>query len=168
MKLCLKQNCFSFKNPFSVTDEYGNLRYNVQTTAYGWGKELTVTLPDGSSVARVKLEYNIFTPSFRIVVEGKPEIKMKRDAWSIRQKFIIDQLGVELIGDFANHSYEAKSDQRVIFTVDKKWFSWGDCYMIDMPDGTDERLALCMVLGVDCDVEIKRKGAMTYMYLKNN
>ena len=32
-------------------------------------------------------------------------------------------------------------------SISKEWFTWGDCYQLDIADSADETLALAVVLG---------------------
>ena len=39
--------------------------------------------------------------------------------------------------------------EAVSYTHLKEWFTWGDCYALDIADSADEMLALAVVLAVD-------------------
>lgn len=34
-------------------------------------------------------------------------------------------------------------------SISKEWFTWGDCYALDIADSADEMLALAVVLAID-------------------
>ena len=53
-------------------------------------------------------------------------------------------------GDFTAHEYEMKCGKEVVATVTKKWFSWGDTYLLDVPDDRDALTALGVMIAIDC------------------
>ena len=56
----------------------------------------------------------------------------------------------EIRGDFMAHEYEMKRGRDVVATVTKKWFSWGDTYLLDVADDADVLPALGVMLAIDC------------------
>ena len=38
---------------------------------------------------------------------------------------------------------------REVVSISKEWFTWGDCYALDIADSADEMLALAVVLAID-------------------
>ena len=43
-----------------------------------------------------------------------------------------------------------KRGRDVVATVTKKWFSWGDTYLLDVADDGDALTALGVMLAIDC------------------
>ena len=149
MKLCIKQKVFSWRDRFFITDEYGNDKYYAEGALFTFGKELSLFSLSGERKAVIKCEMLSFTPAYRIEIEGKPTLRLVKK-WSFKPRLTVEGLGWEITGDWAEHSYLATCSERTVLSVDKKWFSWGDCYMLDMPDGIDEIIALSVALGIDC------------------
>ena len=61
--------------------------------------------------------------------------------------------GWDVEGEFWEHSYTVSKDGRPIVSIDKEWFTWGDCYTLDISDPADEIYALALVLAIDCAME---------------
>ena len=61
MKLLIQQQIFSFRDRFTVMDEYGNDRFYVMGELFSWGKKLHVTDLSGRgrrrSVAESKVSW---------------------------------------------------------------------------------------------------------------
>jgi len=149
MKLCIKQNAFSWRDKFFITDEYGNDKYYAEGSLFTFGRELSLFSLDGKRKAIIKCEMLSFIPSYRIEIEGKPFLKLVKK-WSFKPRLLVEGLNWDITGDWSEHNYVATSLDRTVLSVNKKWFSWGDCYMLDMPDGIDEITAISVALGIDC------------------
>ena len=61
----------------------------------------------------------------------------------------MEGLGWTVKGNFWAHDYKITSHSRIIASISKRWFSWGDTYEIDISDDADEVMAICVVLIID-------------------
>ena len=48
------------------------------------------------------------------------------------------------------HEYEMKRGRDVAAAVTKKWFTWGDTYLLDVDDDADVLTALGVMIAIDC------------------
>ena len=123
MKLCIRQKVFSWVDRFTVFDENGADKYYVEGELFSWGKKLRVTDVNGREAAFIQQKVSSFTPRFFCV-------------WTIE-------------GDFWLHEYRITQNGREIVSLSKEWFTWGDCYALDIVDPKNETLALAVVLAID-------------------
>ena len=139
MKLALKQKVFSLKESFQVLDEEGNPVYEVAGKLLSLGHKLTVTDMDGQEVAYIHQKVLSLVPKYFIEILLKPHYTLETDSgkWEIR-------------GDFMAHEYEMKRGRDVAAAVTKKWFTWGDTYLLDVDDDADVLTALGVMIAIDC------------------
>ena len=43
-----------------------------------------------------------------------------------------------------------------IVSINKEWFTWGDCYELDIENPEDEIVALAVVLAIDCVLAMQK------------
>lgn len=48
-----------------------------------------------------------------------------------------------------SHEYSLSDGGRTLMTLSKEWFTWGDSYVLDIAEGVNDLLCLCIVLAVD-------------------
>ena len=151
MKLNIKQKVFSFNEKFSILDENGNEKYYVEGEIISLGKKLHLYSLQEEEIAYIHQKVLALLPHYFISVEGKDEIEVEKKI-SLTPKFVVDDLGWEVEGDFLAHEYDIKKGEDIIANVSKKWFSWGDSYEIDVKNDADVIMALSVILVIDADL----------------
>ena len=73
----------------------------------------------------------------------------RQAAYIFYEKYEIEGLDWTIEGDFWAHEYRITQNGREIVSISKEWFTWGDCYQLDIADSADETLALAVVLAID-------------------
>lgn len=150
MKLYIKQKVFSWNDKFSVYDESGTERYFVEGEFFSWGKKLHVYDTMQREAAFIRQELFTFLPKFIVSVNGQDIAEIVKEFTFFKPKYRIDGLGWEIDGDFWDHDYEITKNGRGIVRLSKEWFTWGDCYELDIDSPEDEIVALAVVLAIDC------------------
>lgn len=150
MKLYIKQKIFSWNDKFSVYDANGEERYFVEGELFSWGKKLHVYDRARREAAFVRQELFTFLPKFIVSIDGHDIAEIVKELTFFKPKYRIDGLGWEIDGDFWDHEYEIKKNGRTIVSLSKEWFTWGDCYELDIENPEDEIVALAVVLAIDC------------------
>ena len=126
MKLCIKQKVFSWVDRFTVFDETGADKYYVEGEFFSWGKKLHVTDLTGRETAFIQQKVFSMMPRFFVYMDGVERAEIVK-----RFTFFCEKYGCEVV------------------SIRKEWFTWGDCYALDIADSADEMLALAVVLAVD-------------------
>ena len=152
MKLALKQKVFSLKEAFTVLDEDGQPVYQVAGKLISLGHKLTILDMDEQEVGYVHQKLLALVPKYFIEVDGQDELELKGHITLLKPHYTLDTPGGkwEIRGDFAQHEYEMKRGHDVVATVTKKWFTWGDTYLLDVADDGDALTALGVMLAIDC------------------
>ena len=150
MKLYMKQKIFSWNDKFSVYDANGEEHYFVEGELFSWGKKLHVYDRVRREAAFVRQELFTLLPKFIVSIGGQDIAEIVKEFTLFKPKYRIDGLGWEIDGDFWDHEYEIKKNGRTIVSLSKEWFTWGDCYELDIENPEDEIVALAVVLAIDC------------------
>lgn len=150
MKLYMKQKIFSWNDKFGVYDANGEEHYFVEGELFSWGKKLHVYDRVRREAAFVRQELFTLLPKFIVSIGGQDIAEIVKEFTFFKPKYRIDGLGWEIDGDFWDHEYEIKKNGRTIVSLSKEWFTWGDCYELDIENPEDEIVALAVVLAIDC------------------
>ena len=153
MKLLIKQKVFSFRDCFSVLDEYGNERYFVKSALFSWGKKLFVTTAEGREVAYIEQQLFTFRPRYAVYAGGHLIGEVVKEFSFFRPHYTVEGANWDVQGDFWAHDYTVSRDGRVVVSIQKEWFTWGDCYALNIHNPADEIQALALVLAMDCAIE---------------
>ncbi len=156
MKLYIKQKIFSWNDKFSVYDENGAERYFVEGEFFSWGKKLHVFDSMQQEAAFIRQELFTFLPKFIVSVNGQDIAEIVKEFTFFKPRYRIDGLGWEIDGDFWDHDYEITQNGCTIVRLSKEWFTWGDCYELDIESPEDEIVALAVVLAIDCVLAAQR------------
>lgn len=150
MRLCIQQHVFSWRDRFSIWDEAGTLCYEAQGELFSLGKRLHVTDTQGREVLTVAAQLLRFLPHYTLTV-GDREVGELVAQWSfLRPSYRVEGLEWEVRGDFTAHSYAITAGERTVATLEKEWFTFGDCYALDVDRPEDLLPALATVLAIDC------------------
>ncbi len=158
MKLYIKQKIFSWNDKFSVFDANGEERYFVEGEFFSWGKKLHVYDSAQREAAFIRQEVFTFLPKFIVSVDGQEIAEIVKEFTFFKPKYRIDGLGWAIDGDFWDHDYEITKNGSTIVSISKEWFTWGDCYELDIESPEDEITALAVVLAIDCVLEAQRNN----------
>lgn len=156
MKLYIKQKVFSFNDKFTVKDESGADRYFVEGEIFTLGKKLHVY--DVNHTERIFLQQKVWTflPRFFVFVDGLQVAEIVKEFTFLKPKYSILGLNWEVIGNFWAHDYEIINQGHVVVNIKKEWITWGDTYVLDIPDQRDELNALAVVLAIDAVMSQQR------------
>lgn len=161
MKLYLKQKFFSWKDRAWVKDETGADRYFIEGKVLSIGKKLWIMTPQGEQVAFVRQKVPTLMPRFIVEIGGREVAQIVKKFTFFKPQYAIEGLGWTVQGEFMAHDYTVFSADRPIITIHKKWMSWGDAFEVDIAGGTDEVLALSVVLAIDAVMDAQDAAAST-------
>ena len=152
MKFAIKQKVFSLKETFTIMDEAGDPIYEVSGKLISVGHKLTVRDLEGQEVAYIHQKVLSLVPKYFIEVSGQDEVELKGHITLLKPHYTLEAEGGdwEIRGDFLSHEYEMKRGKEVVATVTRQWLSWGDSYLLDVPNDDDAVTALCVMLAIDC------------------
>ncbi|MFT4147080.1 MAG: LURP-one-related family protein [Mobilitalea sp.] len=150
MKLYIKQKVFSWKDRFTVKDESGADRYFVEGELFSWGKKLHVLNAFGNEEAFIQQKLWSFLPRYEVFINGRLIAEIKKEFTFFKPRYSIEGLNWSVEGDFWDHQYQIIQSGRIVVSIQKEWFTWGDSYGLDIASPQDEIYALAVVLAIDC------------------
>lgn len=157
MKLCIKQHVFTIGSQFSVYDENGGELYFVEGEILTFGRKLHVyRCSDGSEAAYIEQQLFTFTPCYSVYVGQSHIFDITKRFTLFFSEYDIDGLGLSADGDFLGHDYSVYRDGEAVASIYKEWFTFGDCYCLDIANEEYELAVLCAALVIDC-VDASRK-----------
>lgn len=157
MKLVMQQKVFSFGDKFNITDEFNTPLYQVQGEVLSWGKKLHLNDLQGNELAFVSEKVFSFLPRYFVYVNGIEVAQVVKEFTFFSTKYRIEGLDWQVNGDFFQHDYEILGSSKIA-NVQKRWFSWGDCYEIDIAQDQNPVLVLAVVLAIDAAIEKQRNN----------
>ena len=153
MKLLIEEQVFTWRDRFNVMDEAGVERYYVEGELFSWGRKLHVTDLKGREVAYVEQQLFTFLPRYAVYAGGVLIGEVVKEFSFFRPRYTVEGADWDVEGDFWDHDYTVFRGGVPVVSIQKEWFTWGDCYTLDIRDPRDEIQALALVLAIDCAVE---------------
>ena len=121
MKLYLKQKIFTWGDKFSVYDENGTPRYQVEGEVFTFGKKLHLYSLDGKERASIEQRRFTVLPKYTIYIGGSEIAEVVKEFAFFRNVSSVNGLGWSVDGDFLDHDYTVESEGRLIVSVAKEW-----------------------------------------------
>ena len=149
MKLYMKQKVFSFRDRFTIKNEYGEDKYYVEGEILSLGKKLRIYDMSGNELAFVRERLLAFMPKFTVEINGREVAEIVKKLTFLRPKYYVDGLGWDVNGDFFSHNYDITDGNKTIVSIHKEFMAWGDTFELDIQNDKDEIIALAVVLAID-------------------
>ena len=150
MKFYIKQKVFSLKDNFNVYDQNEQPVYTVEGQFFSLKNKLTLKDANGNNLLYSEKKIFSLRPTYFIYDLTGTQIAKVRQRFSLRPKFNVTLYNEELQmeGSFFAHNFTVECDKGVLASVNKKVFSFGDSYEIDIQatDNTEVYLFLVIVL----------------------
>ena len=159
MNLYIKQKVFSFKDKFTVKDQYGQDKYLVEGEFFSLGKKLHIYDMAGNEVAFIQQKILSFLPRYFVFVGDRQIAEIVKQFSLFTPKYEVLGLDWQVRGDFTAHDYEVTDNGKPVVMIHKEWMTWGDCYELAIADGADEIVALATVLAIDCVISQARAAS---------
>ena len=159
MNLYIKQKVFSFKDKFTVKDEYGQDKYMVEGEFFSLGKKLHIYDMAGNEEAFIQQKLFSFLPRYFVFVDDRQVAEIVKKFSLFTPKYEVAGLNWQVAGNFTAHDYEVTDNGTPVVLIHKAWGTWSDCYELSIADGADEIVALATVLAIDCVISQARAAA---------
>ncbi len=151
MKLYIKQKIFSWNDQFSVYDSLENELFTVKGEFFSFGKNLAIWDRNGNELYRIEQELFRFRPRYHIVKNGEIQATVVKEFSMFKPYYTVEGPGWEIQGDFWDHDYDITDAGRLVASVQKQWFTWGDTYEISVDERAyDPVAALAVAIIIDC------------------
>lgn len=163
MQLTMKQAVFSLKERFLIYDETGQTQYEVSGQFFSLGHKLTILDRAGRPVGQIRQKLLSFTAKYFLDMEGQPEAELSGHVTLFQNRYTLSlpEGDWDICGDFLHHEYEMTQNGRLVASVTRKLFSWGDTYLLEIPNPKHTLLALGVMLAIDCVMADANTAATT-------
>ncbi len=153
MRYVMKQKFFALGDDFSIKDENEQDRFFVDGKMFSLVKTFDIKDMDKNVVAQIKQKLFSLGTTFNIYRNGEVAATVKKPWFSFfKTTFNITVLGSESIdveGNFFQKEYKFTRGGQTIANVSKSYFSWTDTYGVDIAEGEDDVLVLCVAVVID-------------------
>ena len=150
MQLLMKQRVFSWGNTFDIYDTNQKPVYLCKSQVFSIKRKLRVFDMDNNELVYIEQQIWKFMPHYDIYINGEKVCTMIQKFSFAYHRFYFQDIDWIVQGDFWAHNYCVQSKDETVLTVSKKWFSWGDTYIIDINSQHDPVLALAVAIVLDC------------------
>ncbi|MCK2158686.1 MULTISPECIES: LURP-one-related family protein [Exiguobacterium] len=147
--LYMKQKVFSLRGRFSIQDQQEQDVYLVEGSFMKLPKTFSISTVDGEEVAVITKKMLSLLPKFFIEVDGET-LTIEKSFTFFKDRYTIDAADLEIDGDWWDMDFEIKRQGDVVGSVEKKWFTFGDSYEIQVFDPDIEKILIALVVAIDC------------------
>ncbi|QNR19633.1 hypothetical protein HNY42_01070 [Exiguobacterium sp. Helios] len=147
--LYMKQKVFSLRGRFSIQDQQEQDVYLVEGSFMKLPKTFSISTVDGEEVAVITKKMLSLLPKFFIEVDGET-LTIEKSFTFFKDRYTIDAADLEIDGDWLDMDFEIKRHGEVVGSVEKKWFTFGDSYEIQVFDPDIEKILIALVVAIDC------------------
>ncbi len=134
-----------------IEDESGEKLYKANGKAMHVRK--TFILEDLSGNELAKIQERVMTVRDKMHIEREQHSATVHKALvGLRERYRVDVDGGEDLkatGNFVDHEYEIEDDHQTVAKVSKKWLRARDTYGIEVAEGQDDVLMLCVAVCID-------------------
>ncbi|MBS4218416.1 LURP-one-related family protein [Bacillus sp. FJAT-49711] len=149
-ELYIKQKVLSLSGKFTIKDQQENDVYYVEGTFLKIPKTFSVMNTNGDEVALISKKMFSFLPKFFVEVNGQEVLTIKKEFSFLKARYTIDAAGIEVHGNWWDMDFEVLQHGEVVGRVNKKWFTWGDSYNVQILNEEMETIIIALVIAIDC------------------
>ncbi|WP_214770286.1 MULTISPECIES: LURP-one-related/scramblase family protein [unclassified Exiguobacterium] len=147
--LYMKQKVFSLRGRFSIQDQQEQDVYLVEGSFMQIPKTFSISSVDGEEVAVITKKVFSLLPKFFVEVDGET-LTIEKSFTFFKDRYTIDAADLEIDGDWWDMDFQIKRHGEVVGSVEKKWFTFGDSYEIQVFDPDVEKVLIALVVAIDC------------------
>ncbi|WP_214766261.1 MULTISPECIES: LURP-one-related family protein [unclassified Exiguobacterium] len=147
--LYMKQKVFSLRGRFSIQDQQEQDVYLIEGSFMQIPKTFSISSVDGEEVATITKKVFSLLPKFFVEVDGET-LTIEKSFTFFKDRYTIDAADLEIDGDWWDMDFQIKRHGEVVGSVEKKWFTFGDSYEIQVFDPDVEKVLIALVVAIDC------------------
>ncbi|QTD43223.1 LURP-one-related/scramblase family protein [Sporosarcina sp. Te-1] len=148
-ELYIKQKMLNIGGKFTVRDAAEQDIYYVEGSFLQVPKTFTIWDTTQDEVALITKKPFSFLPTFFVDVKGRETVTIKKQFTFLKSNYTIDAAEIEVQGNMWDMTFDVLQHGTVVGTVDKKWFSWGDSYRLQIMNEEAEALLVALVVAID-------------------
>lgn len=151
MKYLIRQRIFSFRDSFTIKNEFQEDCFRVYGKILSFGNKLHLTDLQDRELYYIEQRLFRFMPEYTIYQNGKDVAKVKKIFTLFRPSFDIQSVygNYNIDGNFFAYDFSIFKDGAPVATISKKWFSFSDSYGVSVSDNEDAAFILALVIVLD-------------------
>ena len=149
MRLFIKQRVFSWTDTYDIYGENGEEKYFVKAEFFSLGHKIHVYNRKQREVGMIQEKVFTFMPNFEVIINGRVIGRIEKKFSFARSRYEIDYNNWKVEGDFCGWHYNVVNGYQNIVHITKEILSWGDTYVLEIQNPSDEISALLFVLAID-------------------
>lgn len=150
MKLYIKAKRFSWRDQLIVRDEQDELLYKIKSERISIGNKVHIVDHNEAEILSIEEKRIVFSPKYTIYQQGEKIASVKKESNLFASDYEIDNVNWKIKGNVDEEDYEIKAGFSEIASFKKKWFSYGDSYVLDVKEKQDAPLALGIITAIWC------------------
>lgn len=159
-KLYIKQKVFKIVDKYFVKDENQNDIYYVEEKFKFFGLEVSMYDMDGNKLFTISRELFNFLPKFNLLLFNGEKIVIQQELKFFKMNFTIlsDNYSLYVDGDFLSRDFNIYENNNMIANINRKWFTFGDAFEIEVIDESKEIVILAIMIAIDYLIDLKQKN----------
>lgn len=149
-KLYIKQKIFSIGEKFTVYDEHERPQYHVQGSFMQIPKTFKILNQREEEIATITKKIFSWLPKFYVDIRNNPQIIIDKELTFFKAKYHISAEGIEVQGNWWDMDFQVIRHGRAIADINKRWFTFGDTYEVNVLDEKYEEIIISLVIAIDC------------------
>ncbi|MEK3686068.1 MULTISPECIES: LURP-one-related/scramblase family protein [unclassified Paenibacillus] len=149
-ELFIKQKVFSLREKFTVKNQQEQDVYYVEGSFMRIPKTFSIMNTADEEVALITKKVFSFLPKFFVEVDGREVLTIKKEFSFLKARYTIDSADIEVHGNWWDMDFQVIQRGAVIGEVNKKWFTWGDSYSVQVFKEEMEAIIIAIVVAIDC------------------
>ena len=159
-QLLIKQKVFALSDTYNVYDESGNPKYFIKNEFFKLAHKLHVYDREGGvELGMIQQKLFHLLMEFEIFINGYSWGIIKQQLSFLKPKYSIEYKNWRLEGDIFHWNYSVYEGDRLVVTINRKLFQWGDTYVLNVANPEDELPALMVVITMDLAREAAENAA---------
>ena len=148
MKQLLMKQTFELNRRFTITDEAGQIAYEVRGQLFQMQKNWQL-VHEGSEVGRVTKQTFSMLPHILVEVDGHVVTTIQKTGFLMFSDYRIDSRELQVDINWATMTFSVMYQGNKIGQGKRRWVRFGKQYELTLFDDTAEQLFLNVVLGLD-------------------
>lgn len=151
MKLYIQQKVFSIGDKYNIFDEQNRPIYQVEGEVFTLGAKIHLYDLNRRELYYIEQKVLSFLPVYRVFQGSQLRAEIQKEFTFFTNDLTINSSMGQyvLTGDFMAMSFSITHNGKLVGSIHKEWFTFGDCYELNIADGADPAFFSAMVIAID-------------------
>lgn len=152
MILYVNEKLFSLHRKFYIKDENEKDVYEISSKAFSIGDKTTIIDMTGNEIAYIEQKVFHLTPHYNIYIKGNMECEIYKKFQFFKNDYVLSN-GYTVDGSPFNFNFSIlDTNGNEVASIERKFFSIGDKYIIDIKDEKHLDIILSIIVAISNDI----------------